>query len=335
MRGLLITPFAKGFGGVEVMNDYLQLALKDNGIHLDRLAAEDFRHLVNPWSLKIFGLPFASALGFKTIQQHYDFIIGNGEYCFGITHPHTIALFHGSYYGLAKSLVKTQNIKQKLVHWWLSTIQRIAARSTFVLTVSDFNRKILLEQKIQVNAVIQNPVDPCFFQSQSIQANGRCLFVGSYHYYAKGIDHLEHLAQHGIDIDCVTTQIPAPCLGYLGEVSREELINLYPCYDLLIHPSRFESSGLVALEAMASGIPVLINDTGIASDLKLIIPEFVIDFETATLDQIFERIELLRAKRQHFAAMARDYVAKYHSWNHYCQQWVQTIKEVVGDNPSV
>jgi len=47
--------------------------------------------------------------------------------------------------------------------------------------------------------------------------------------------------------------------GYLPE---QDLLRLYKCADVAVFPSLYEPFGIVALEAMASGIPVVLSDTG-------------------------------------------------------------------------
>ncbi|HXQ28898.1 MAG TPA: glycosyltransferase family 1 protein [Gemmatimonadales bacterium] len=53
-----------------------------------------------------------------------------------------------------------------------------------------------------------------------------------------------------------------PFVRWLGFLSREELARLYASADLCVLPSHTETCGLVALEAMASGIPVIAADAG-------------------------------------------------------------------------
>jgi glycogen(starch) synthase len=49
---------------------------------------------------------------------------------------------------------------------------------------------------------------------------------------------------------------------FLGFVDENRLRGLYAAADLVVVPSLYEPFGLVALEAMASGTPVLASDTG-------------------------------------------------------------------------
>jgi glycosyltransferase involved in cell wall biosynthesis len=51
-------------------------------------------------------------------------------------------------------------------------------------------------------------------------------------------------------------------ITYLDYVSYDRLPLLYACADVLVHPSLFEGFGIVVLEAMASGTPVISSDGG-------------------------------------------------------------------------
>ncbi len=52
-----------------------------------------------------------------------------------------------------------------------------------------------------------------------------------------------------------------------GFVDDETLRNLRACADVCVVPSLFEPFGIVALEAMAAGIPVVVSDTGGLSEI--------------------------------------------------------------------
>lgn len=47
-----------------------------------------------------------------------------------------------------------------------------------------------------------------------------------------------------------------------GFVSEEVLLKLYKCSDIAVFPSTYEPFGIVALEGMVAGIPVVVSDTG-------------------------------------------------------------------------
>jgi glycosyltransferase involved in cell wall biosynthesis len=53
-----------------------------------------------------------------------------------------------------------------------------------------------------------------------------------------------------------------PFARMLGFLDRDSLAALYASSDLCVLPSRTETCGLVALEAMASGVPVIAADAG-------------------------------------------------------------------------
>jgi len=49
---------------------------------------------------------------------------------------------------------------------------------------------------------------------------------------------------------------------FTGFVSEEVLLKLYKCSDIAVFPSTYEPFGIVALEGMVAGIPVVVSDTG-------------------------------------------------------------------------
>jgi glycogen(starch) synthase len=54
----------------------------------------------------------------------------------------------------------------------------------------------------------------------------------------------------------------AQSVTFAGRVSDEELHAWYEAADLLVHPSRYEGSSIVTLEAMAHGRPVIATRAG-------------------------------------------------------------------------
>ena len=68
------------------------------------------------------------------------------------------------------------------------------------------------------------------------------------------------IAGEGPEAHYVATR--APFARQLGFLDRDTLADLYASADLCVLPSRTETCGLVALEAMASGLPVIAADAG-------------------------------------------------------------------------
>jgi len=59
-----------------------------------------------------------------------------------------------------------------------------------------------------------------------------------------------------------TTEVVREGIVFLGTVQREDMPKIINCANLVVVPSRYESFGLPALEAMACGIPVLATRVG-------------------------------------------------------------------------
>ncbi|HHV59910.1 MAG TPA: glycosyltransferase family 4 protein [Clostridiaceae bacterium] len=49
---------------------------------------------------------------------------------------------------------------------------------------------------------------------------------------------------------------------FTGYISDEDLLRLYKCVDIAVFPSLYEPFGIVALEGMAAGVPIVVSDVG-------------------------------------------------------------------------
>lgn len=67
-----------------------------------------------------------------------------------------------------------------------------------------------------------------------------------------------------------------PCVEFLGDVPHGAMPALFAGHDRLVHASLYESQGMVVLEALATGLPPIVSNVGIAAELP---PDLVRRFE--------------------------------------------------------
>lgn len=108
------------------------------------------------------------------------------------------------------------------------------------------------------------------------------LTAGRFSDYVKGADiafrAFRRLLQDTNDVYLIAIGPSAPYQNILAGLPKEnycvmewmersELLNLLPVADVVLVPSRYEPFGLIALEAMLQGVPVIGNDTGGLSEI--------------------------------------------------------------------
>lgn len=105
--------------------------------------------------------------------------------------------------------------------------------------------------------------------------------------------------------------------------------DLMRAVDLFVFPSRYEPFGLVVIEAMASGLPVITANTTGASEL--ITPECgVVLSDTEDKKSLAEALSKLASNpdlRQRMGQAART-VAEHHSWTSMAQGYVDLFEEL-------
>lgn len=117
----------------------------------------------------------------------------------------------------------------------------------------------------------------------------------------------------------------------LGKLQHDALPDLYRWADALVLPSRFDSFGLVILEALACGLPVIVSDRVGAKDFVehgvngLILPSGDAPALAAALEAFARDPGPLRAMRG--AALAS---AKGAEWSHYRRRAAETVGRILG-----
>ena len=125
-------------------------------------------------------------------------------------------------------------------------------------------------------------------------------------------------------------------MAFAGAVDHDLLPLYYNAADVCVVPSHYESFGLVAIEAMASGVPVVASRVGgLTGTVK--------DGETGYLipwlcpEPFAERIELLldnEPLRVSLGEAARDAVGRFR-WENVAGAVLEVYESLTGDAPSL
>jgi len=333
MNIAIVTAFHEGTGGVETINRQLTMLFESEGHSVDIYSVDRNPGIrLNPLLSFLIGKPYVTSVFYNASKKKYDITICNGEYGYGINSPKSIVVFHMSYLGYRESLKKGLPLRNYLGLIRGIFLQKLGSKGKFVVAVSEFLKGNLGKQGIKTDIVIPNAVDTVFFHPDPASLrNGRGLFVGRYDPYAKGFDILERIAAKGIPLDCVTQERPYGRLNWLGRLDYSELPGVYNRYQYLVFPSRYESFGIVPIEAMACGLPVVISNVGMAWELKRAIPEFVVDgWGDDAVDNYVGRIKTILADWVLFSKKARDFTVRNYSIDIFQKKWLDLIYKISG-----
>lgn len=153
----------------------------------------------------------------------------------------------------------------------LAFFKEEALLADLVLAASPYVREGLIELGLDAQriAVVPYGLDAGFFNETPAPQPGRALFVGSIG-YLKGVPYLaeaaRQLAQSGFRGEiravgpCARELIQRPefaGLNYIGQVPRTEVKAEFLTADVFVFPTLSDGFGIVLLEAMSAGLPVV------------------------------------------------------------------------------
>jgi len=141
-----------------------------------------------------------------------------------------------------------------------------------------------------------------------------------------------HLAVAGITEGSPYLQL-AQSLGLDERVHflglRRDVPELMKAVDFFVFPSRYEPFGLVVIEAMASGLPVITASSTGAADL--LTPESgIVLADSDDVEALAQALSLLasdRTLRQQMGQVART-IAEQHSWTNMAQRYIDLFEEL-------
>lgn len=168
------------------------------------------------------------------------------------------------------------------------------------------------------------------------------LFVGDIRLNRKNLDTVLYAAAEvpALHLAVVgdTTRSPYPKmaaqLGIQDRVHflgfRQDVPDLMKAADFFVFPSRYEPFGLVVLEAMATGIPVITAATTGAAELLTPDCGFVLpdsDDTQALAEALNQLVNCDGQQRQQMGQVARA-IAEHHSWANMASKYVNLFEEL-------
>jgi len=222
--------------------------------------------------------------------------------------------------------------------------QQELEKADAIVVASSFSKQTLIDNGIGNNKIFVNPygvqADAFFPAIKKHQSIINFVFVGLVD-ARKGVPLLLdvwkklHLAEATLTlIGPISQEVESiiktsyPTVVVKGKVPFADLKQLMPKYDVLIFPSYFEGFGLVVLEAMAAGLPVITTNATCGPDLIDHEVDGII-MKTGNSGQLSYAIQSFIDNRYSLATMGkktREKALKY-SWEAYGERWKNLLIE--------
>jgi glycosyltransferase involved in cell wall biosynthesis len=325
-------------------------------IPVEGLPSELLRNLVFAWR---------STQQLRKLISQFDIVKANGAITWAKSDVNAVHFVHSSWLKFSSQKTKSKSIQQYLnpgkilynFYQWLYTAlnarweKQAFHQAQAVVAVSDRVAKDLLEIGVPPASiqVVPNGVDLQEFSPGTADRKKwglpeevpLALFAGDIRISRKNLDTVLralvkvpnlHLAVAGI-----TEGSPYPQLSVSLGVSdrvhflglRRDVPEVMKAVDFFVFPSRYEPFGLVVIEAMATGIPVITARSTGASDL--VTPEAGIVLQDSDDTEALVQALLLLTNnpdlRKKMGQTARA-IAEQHSWTNMAQQYVNIFEEL-------
>ena len=116
-------------------------------------------------------------------------------------------------------------------------------------------------------------------------------------------------------------------IEYIGDVSNNQLINLYSNAKILIFPSFYEGFGLPPLEAMSCKCPVILSDIPVLKELYEDAALYINPHDIKDIENMILKLLNDNQLRNDLIQRGLDQSKKY-SWKKSANKIISLIKEI-------
>jgi glycosyltransferase involved in cell wall biosynthesis len=346
-------PYYGGGGGVVVYEIARRLARDHKvtvlagsypGSRSHRMEGADYVYLPVGWAGPRAGqLLFHALLPALALLKRYDLWIES------FTPPYStsfLPLFSRGrpVIGLVQMLSgENMSRKYRLPFWWIE--RRGLARYSQFIVLNEVDRRIILERNRHADiVVIPNGVQIPLAEEAAHGREGYILYLGRIDVHQKGLDLLfAAYAQSSPDLPLLIAGSGTPReehvfkaifphrnshVRWLGRVSGQQKENLLRNCAFLVMPSRFETFGLSALEAMSYGKPVVMFDVPGVSWFPEECGVRVPPFDVRALAEAMRQLSADAGFRSSLGRCART-VAEGHDWSIVGEHYRAVIEDAL------
>lgn len=290
-------------------------------------------------------------------RKEFDLIKVNGAITWARGDVNAVHFVHSSWLRSPVNRSEQHRSLRSIYQWFYTTLNAYWEKQAFsqakiVVAVSEKVAKELIESGVPPECirVILNGIDlqefaPGVVDRQKLDLAENlplALFAGDIRTARKNLDTVLHaLVQvpelHLLVVGTIAGS-PYPKLAeslnlakrvhFLG--FRQDVPDLMKAADFLVFPSRYEPFGLVVLEAMATGLPVVTAATTGASEL--VTPECGVVLpdpdDIQALAEAMSRLVKCDRQQRHQMGEAARAIAAHHSWDNMASNYVDLFEEL-------
>lgn len=223
---------------------------------------------------------------------------------------------------------------------------REIALADYIITASFMARESYLRAGVDASRVVAIPlgVELTTFGAVCRQARGekelRVIFVGRFE-PLKGrecmLDAFKLADARGVSASLTVVgdgprpdSALYPNIRWLGRQSHTTLPGILAAHDVLVLPSRFDSFGMVVIEAMAAGLPVIVSP-GVGSKMAVVPGANGIVMRDYSHFALVEAIEWFLRNRDSLELMSRNATetARLYTWQIYRRKVIDFFRGVI------